>query len=215
MVFRRIPAILLMLTALVLPRVVRGAEFSVVRDRWHSGVVIERAAIPGGTLLATVAARDFAGCRTLEFGWGDRAYYIAPHPTVFMAVRAALISGPSVLHVAGFAGPPAGAYPWVERVRVPCAQAQFAALCRALEESFALDGRGGVQPLGRGLYGLKSQFFAARGRYWIGNTCNSWTLREARTGGVLVRVGPLGTLSSGAVTAQVRRVLVKRGHTEP
>ena len=188
----------------------RGAEFYVGRDRWHSGIIVERAAIPAGAWPPCVAERDFAGCRSLELGWGDRTYYIAPHPTVLIAIRAALIPGPSVLHIAGFAGPPQGAYPWTELVRVTCSAEEFAALCRALGASFVRDARGSAQPLGRGLYGLKSQFYAARGRYWIGNTCNTWTLREARAGGLPTRVGPAGTLTSGAVTAQVRRLVA--GH---
>ena len=188
----------------------RGAEFYVGRDRWHSGIIVERAAIPAGAWPPGVADRDFAGCRCLELGWGDRHYYPATNPTVFTAVRAALIPGPSVLHVAGFAGPPQGAYPWAELVRVPCSPEDFAALCRALGASFALAANGHAQPLGRGLYGYKSQFYVARGRYWIANTYNTWTLREVRVGGLPTRIGPAGTLTSGAVVAQVRRLLASR-----
>ena len=204
----RFPCFVLVWTAvLALATVARGAEFHVGRDRWHSGIIVERAAIPAGAWPPGVVERDFAGCRSLELGWGDRTYYIAPHPTVLMAIRAALIPGPSVLHIAGFAGPPQGAYPWVELVRVPCSPEEFAVLCRALGASFARDATGNAQPLGRGLYGFKSQFYAARGRYWIGNTCNTWTLREVRAGGLPTRIGPAGTLSAGAVTAEVRRLL--------
>ncbi len=137
-------------------------------------------------------------------------FYTAPQPTALMAVQVSLIPGRSVLHIAGFPGPPSGTPQWAELVRVPCTRAEFVALCRALGESFARDATGNAQPLGRGLYGLKSQFYAARGDYWIGNTCNSWTLREARAGGLPTRIGPAGTLSSGAVTAQVRRLMAGR-----
>jgi uncharacterized protein (TIGR02117 family) len=200
-------AIALAIVALAGPgRQLQAAEFYVVRDRWHSGIVVARADIAAGAWPAGTV-EHFAGCRCLELGWGDRAYYIAPHPTALMAVRAALVPSPSVLHIAGFAGPVRGAYPWAEVVRVPCTPGEFTALCRALGASFELDASGQAESLGPGLYGLRSEFYAARGRYWLGNTCNSWTLREARAGGVPTRVGPVGSWSSAAVTAEVRRLL--------
>ena len=203
-------AAVLLVVALAFAATARGAEFYVGRDRWHSGIIVERAAIPAGAWPPGVADRDFAGCRCLELGWGDRNYYPATNPTVCTAIRATLIPGPSVLHIAGFTEPPQGAYPWAELVRVPCSEEQFAALCRVLAASFALAAGGHAQPLGRGLYGFKSQFYAARGRYWIANTCNTWTLRQARAGGLPTRIGPAGTLTSGAVVSQVRRLLASR-----
>ena len=186
-------------------------EFFVVRHGWHSGIVVSRANILRDALPPGVVTQDFAGCRCLEFGWGDRAFYTAPKPTVPMALRAALLPGPSVLHVAGFAVPPARTHQWTEIVPVRCTHEEFAALCRSLGETFERDAAGRAQRLGTGLYGFKSRFYAARGRYWIGNTCNSWTLCEARAGGLPTRLGPTGTLSSGAVTGQVRRLLAARG----
>ena len=117
-------------------------EFFVVRHGWHSGIVVARADIPPGTLPPGVVARDFAGCRCLEFGWGDRSFYTAPKPTVPMALRAALIPGPSVLHVAGFTLPPARTHQWAETVAVRCTHEEFAALCRSLGETFARDAAG-------------------------------------------------------------------------
>ena len=196
----------LLLAWVALPGCVQAEEFAVVRHGWHSGIVVRRADIPRGAWPPGAAGREFAGCRYLELGWGDRAFYTAPHPTVPMALRAALVPGPSVLHVAGFAVPPARAHLWVEVVTVPCTRAEFVSLCRALGTSFARDSAGRAEPLGAGLYGLKSRFYAATGHYWIGDTCNSWTLRAARAGGLPTRLGPAGTLSSAAVTAQVRRL---------
>ena len=201
-------ALILSLLLAVVPEGLRAAEFYVSRHHWHSGIVVARADIPEGIWPPGVVARDFAGCRCLELGWGDRTFYTAPKPTVLMGVSAALIPGRSVLHIAGFPGPPSGTHQWAELVRVPCTRVEFVALCHALGGSFARDATGNAQPLGRGLYGWKSQFYAARGNYWIGNTCNSWTLRETRAGGLPTRIGPAGTLSSGAVTGQVRRLLL-------
>ena len=197
---------LLLFAARLLPGA-QAAEFYVVRHGWHSGIVVNRADIPLDAWPRGVKAHDFVGCRCLELGWGDRAFYTAPHPTVLMALRAALFPSPSVLHVAGFAEPPAKLHQWAEVVPVPCTREELAALCRALGESFARDAIGRAVDLGMGLYGYKSHFYAARGSYWLGDTCNSWTLRELRASGLPTRLGLAGTLSSASVTAQVRRLL--------
>ena len=208
-------ALLLAVLAFALASGAHGAEFYVVRHQWHSGIVVARADIPAGAWPPGVVERDFAGCRDVELGWGDRTFYTAPKPTALMALSAALVPGRSVLHVAGFSGLRSGAFPRVQSVQVPCTRAELDALCRALGAAFERNAKGHAQALGTGLYGSRSQFYAARGRYWIGNTCNSWTLREARAGGLPTRLGPAGTLSSAAVTAQVRRLLAERSRGHP
>ena len=189
----------------------RGAEFYVSSHGWHTGIVVPRAAaVASGAWPPGVAARDLAGCPWLELGWGDRKFYMAKKPGVTMALGAALVPGPAVLHVAGLAGPPTQERRWDALVAVPCTDAELRALCAALGGTFERDAAGGAPALGPGLYGIGSRFYAAHGRYWIGNTCNSWTLRMERAGGLPVRVGPVGTLRAGAVIAQTRRVLRQR-----
>ena len=205
----RVGCLVCLLTIAVLSTI-RAAEFYVVRHGWHSGIVVLRGDIPAGVWPPEVATHDFVGCRYLELGWGDRAFYTAPHPNALMAVRAALIPSPSVLHVAGFAESPSAAHQWVEVVPVICTRAEFAALCEALGKSFERDAAGDALGLGPGLYGLKSRFYVARGHYWIGNTCNSWTLRETHASGLPTHVSLADTLSSETVTAQVRRLLEAR-----
>ena len=191
--------------------VAHAAEFYVCSHGWHTGVVVPRVAVvASGTWPPGVAERDFAGCAYLELGWGDRQFYMAKKPGVAMAVGAALVPGPSVLHIVGYPGPPTNEHVWNELVTVPCTDAELRSLCRTLGESFERDAGGRAPLLGPGLYGFKSHFYAAKGHYWIGNTCNSWTLRVERAGGLPVRVGPSGTLRASAVIAQTRRVLLKR-----
>ena len=48
---------------------------------------------------------DLGPVRYLEVGWGDGAFYPAPQGTLGLALRAALSSESSVLHVAGFDAP--------------------------------------------------------------------------------------------------------------
>ena len=172
---------------------------------WHSGVIVPRAAIPPGAWPPGVAERDFAGCAYLELGWGDRKFYQLAHPGVWQALDATLLPGPSVLHIVGLNPPLATAHPWSALVAVPCTPGELDALCRDLGRCFETDARGQIRRLGKGLYGAKSSFYPARGRYWIGHTCNHWTARELRAGGLAVPVDWFRAFTSGQVVAQAQR----------
>ncbi len=181
-------------------------EFYVDNHGWHSGIIVPRAAIPCGAWPPGVVERDFAGCAYLELGWGDRKFYLAKKPGVLLALGAALVPGPSVLHIAGFGPELAHAHAWSEVVAVPCTHAELAGLCRDLGRSFDTDARGRVGRIGSGLYGRRSGFYPARGSYWIGNTCNNWTAREMRAGGLPADTSVFGAFTSGQVVAQARRM---------
>ena len=177
---------------------------------WHSSITVERAAIPSGAWPAGVAERAFAGCRYVEVGWGDADFYMARRPTVLTALDAALLPGASVLLLVGLDGPLEGALPWGGLQRVPCSREEFAALCLAIGATFQRDDAGRIEPVGKGLYGRESGFYAARGRYSSLQTCNHWTTRMMRAGGLRASLAPTETWSSGAVVRQARRLANER-----
>ena len=59
----------------------------VVRHGWHSGIVVRAADVPE---QAWPARRDVVGAEHLEVGFGDRAYYQATDPSVWLGLRALL-----------------------------------------------------------------------------------------------------------------------------
>jgi len=85
----------------------------VVRHGWHSGIVVRAADVPQD---AWPARRDFNDTEYLEVGWGDRAYYQAPDPSVWLGLRALLWPSPGVLHMAAFSGPVERKFPATEIV---------------------------------------------------------------------------------------------------
>ncbi len=185
-------------------------EFFVGSHGWHSSIVVARSSIPKGVWPRGVADQTFAGFRYLEIGWGDRKFYTAPKPGIALALDAALSPGPSVLHIVGLRSPLARALPWSALVRVPCTKTEFANLCRALGDSFERDADGHVQAIGPGLYGEQSRFYPARGRYYVLNTCDTWTARMMQASGLRAKTSPIATWSSGAIIAQARRLAAER-----
>jgi len=127
-----------------------------------------------------------------------------------MAIHAAFLPGPSVLHIVGLKPPLERALAWNALVRVPCTRAEFASLCRALGDTFERDASGRARALGPGLYGETSRFYQALGLYYLLNTCDTWTAKMMRAGGLPANTSPAGTWSAGATVAQARRLVTQK-----
>lgn len=177
---------------------------------WHTSIIVPRAEIPRGTFPPGITDRTFGRYAYLEIGWGDRKFYTAPHPNAAMAIDAAFLPGPSVLHVVGLNAPVATALAWSAIVRVPCTPAEFDRLCRALNSSFKRDADGRVVTLGAGLYGQTSRFYPAYGRYYLLNTCDNWTAAMMRAGGLPAATAGPQTWSAGAIIRQARMLAAAR-----
>lgn len=189
------------------PGVVRRDHvFFVGSRRWHSSITVERAAIPKNAWPPGVLEKTFRGCPYIEVGWGDADFYMARHPTLFTAIDAVFMPGSSVLLLVGLDPPLERALPWGDLVRVPCTAEEFDALCREIGASFKLDEKGNAKAVGVGLYGRTSRFYAAKGLYSGLHTCNNWTTRTMRAGGLKTSLAPNHVWSSGAVVAQARRL---------
>ena len=162
----------------------------VMSNGWHTAIIVPRHEVSATGLLPEAA--DFPQADFLEFGWGDRAYYPADETTLGLTLRAALVPTPSVMHVAGRARVPE---PREGREVVPVrlTEAGFRHMVRAIADQFERSGGGAVEPVGPGLY-PDSHFYAAEGSFHLFNTCNTWTARMLRAGGVDIS-------ASGVITA--------------
>jgi uncharacterized protein (TIGR02117 family) len=170
----------------------------IVDHGWHTGLVV-RAADLSGDLWPERA--DFPGARFLEVAWGDRDFYAAPSGTSGLALRAALVSRGSVLHVVGFGEPVTAYFRDREVIEVTLSRRGFEALAQFVDAAHARDGAPRATRLGPGLYG-DSGFYPAGGRYSLVNTCNTWIASALRAAGAPIT--PLWAASAGGVLRQVR-----------
>lgn len=178
----------------------------IVHHGHHSGIVVRAAEVPP---QAWPAKRDFPHAEFLEIGWGDRAYYMAPAPGLWIGLRALLSPTPAVLHVAAFHGPPERTFGAAGIVEVTLTAPGFTALVTAVRESHerapVADGQDRPQdwlpPLGHGLYGA-SRFYASHERFHLFKTCNVWTAGVLAAAGVPLR--PAAALTADALFAQLR-----------
>ncbi len=174
----------------------------VVSNGWHTAIVVERADVAATGLLPEVA--DFPVAAVLEFGWGDRVYYPAREKTIGMTLAAAFTETPAVMHLAGLDRPPERRKGDVDVEPVGLSQAGLRALIGAIAESFERADNGRAAPVSRGLY-ANSRFYRARGTFHLFNTCNTWTGRMLRAGGV--DLSPSGVITADELMARLRAAL--------
>jgi len=169
-------------------------EIHVVSHGYHSGIVVERAALAeyamrGGDAALIAVAQRFADYRWLEIGWGDEGFYRSVPDvaslTVRLALRALFMPGnASVVHVVGLNRPARETFSKSDIIRIPLSDQGFARMLEGLDASF---GRGPdkapLEPLGPGLYG-PSLFYRGVDAFHVFNVCNHWVARLLSAAGL-------------------------------
>ncbi len=171
----------------------------VVSHGWHTGLVVRRMDVPAGVWPEH---GDFAGSEFVEVGWGDRDFYQAPKATSGLALRAALWSRASVLHVVGVSRPVRPAFPEGGVVEIRVSTRGLERLALFIQDAYARDEVGRAIPLGPGHWPW-SRFYLAREPYYLWRTCNTWAARALRAAGVPIT--PLYAITAGNVMYQARQ----------
>jgi uncharacterized protein (TIGR02117 family) len=176
-----------------------GTTYTVylVAHESHTGIALSRADIPAGLWPES---RDFPRAEFLEVGWGARDYYMGRDDGFWGTLKAAL-GTQSVLHVAGLPRKPGEYFGGSEVIEIPVAPDSLARMVRAISDAYDRDGAAVAAPLGPGLYG-DSRFYPARERFSLFNTCNVWTARVLRSGGLPVE----DAITKEGLMSQVREL---------
>jgi len=124
-----------------------------------------------------------------------------------MALDAALTATPAVMHMAGLARQPELTYADVEVMPIALSEPSFRRLAGAIAGDFERPEGARAAPVSRGLY-PDSNFYNAQGAFHLFNTCNTWTARMLRAGGM--NLSPSGVVTADELVARLRAVLSKR-----
>lgn len=182
-------------------RIAAESEYtiSVVDHGWHTAIVVRRSDVDQ-TVWPEV--NDFREATFVEVAWGDRDFYMADRATAWLAIKAALFTSGSVLHIAGFSSPVATTFPGDEAVDLRISRRGLNGMTRFFHDEYQRAEKTQPVPLAPGLYGA-GRFYAARSRYHLFNTCNTWVLRALRAAGF--DVTPAGAVTAGDVMREARR----------
>jgi len=170
----------------------------VVDHGWHTAIVVRRADVDR---VRWPEVDDLPAATFVEIAWGDREFYMATPATAWMALKAALGSGASVLHLVAFDAPIAAAFAGGEIVELRVSRPGLEALARFIADAHERDASGRPIRLAPGLYGA-SAFYAARGRYSLAHICNTWIARALQTAGLPVT--PSGAITASDVMRQLK-----------
>lgn len=174
---------------------------------WHAGLIIERDA---GTVRLWPERGDFPEAEFVEVGWGEREFYQAADPGVWMAVKAALWPSPSVVFMSGLRSPPESVFVCSDLIALDLSPARMERLLRYVHDSFDRTGSARTAPLPVS-QPASWAFYPARGDFHLFNTCNTWTAGAlAAAGYPLDRPYPL---TAGGLVERVRpwgRILAPR-----
>ncbi|PYM95386.1 MAG: DUF2459 domain-containing protein [Candidatus Rokuibacteriota bacterium] len=181
-----------------------AVTISVLNHGWHTAIVVRRADVDRALWPDL---DDFPTAMFVEVAWGDRDFYMTTPATAWMAIRAAFLAEGSVLHVVGFDGPIADNVGRSEVVELRLTRRGFDAMSRFVSAEYQRDRNGQALRLQQGLYG-SSWFYAARDRYHVFNTCNTWVARALRAAGLPVT--PAGTITAAGVMRQAKDAAVSR-----
>jgi uncharacterized protein (TIGR02117 family) len=172
----------------------------VISHGWHTGIAVRTDDIPSDLWPEH---RDFAGAEYVEVGWGNRAFYMAPRGTLWLALRAVFWPTESVLHVVGFRGPVDRAFPLAEIVEIRVSDRGLRELAAFVQDAYARNPAGEPIRIGPGQY-PGSHFYLAREKYFLMKTCNTWTASALRSTGAPVT--PIFAVTAGGLMEQARKI---------
>lgn len=182
-----------------------GVRVMVLDNGFHTDLAVPRAALEARPGPLAEAVRGVGPGDWILIGWGDAVFYVDQRPVERRlpdGARAFFRPGnPSVLMLDPHAGDPSARLPAARTRALRLPPDAFERLAARVEST--LDLRGGRARLATARPGDDARFYAARGRFWILNLCNTWAARTLNAAGLPVR--PLRSVVSPEVLAAVDR----------
>lgn len=169
----------------------------VVHNSWHAAIVLAKGDLAD---QAMPELADFPSASFIEFSWGDRDYFPNPNAGVFSAIKAALWSGGSVIHLVGFSDSVARFYPGATIIELRLSPLAHRLLVDYLNDTFRRESsppRAGATP---GLF-PHSRFYPARHKFSLLRTCNTWVAEALEQAGL--PIDPQWVISAGNLHTEV------------
>ena len=166
----------------------------VAKHDWHTAIIIEKTELD--TLFPSLTDK-FPEIHYLDISWGDKKYFMAPKGTFGLAVRAALLPTKSVLRVLGFSKNLETYFSQSNYRAVRLSKKGFYQLVDFVKETFATKDSNKLIPVDE-----NGTFYLSGKKYWGIRTCNVWTARALKRGGVPIT--PIFSLRADYVLRKVR-----------
>lgn len=122
------------------------------------------------------------GSALLQFGWGDRDFYMSRDFPLVEALEALFLPTPSVMHVVAFDTRYSTILSNAEVMPVGLCPQQYMAMAEYIRSSLQRDSLGRPVYIAAGFFG-RSGFYEAQNYYYCFNNCNTWVAGALRAAG--------------------------------
>ncbi len=167
----------------------------IVSRGWHTEI-----GVPADDLVGPLSMfrQIFPGAQAVMFGYGKRTFMTAPADNISEYLLGP-VPGPAVIEVFGIGVMPPLAYGKQDMVALRLPPSGARALSAFLWDDLARDHTGAPLLVGAGFF-PGSRFYAARSRYSLSHTCNTWVAAALHAAGV--PMDPAGVVVSGQAMAR-------------
>lgn len=173
---------------------------AIVHNDWHAAIVLRKADLADKTMPELA---DFPTAQLIEFSWGDKDYFPDPAAGIFDAIKAALWSGGSVIHLVGFADGLANFYRGAAITELRLNASAYGRMVDYINETFAREISSGRARPAPGLFPY-SRFYPASRSFSLLHTCNTW-IAEALEGAGLP-ISAAWVITAGNLQSQLSAV---------
>jgi len=175
----------------------------IAHNSWHAAIVLAKSDLAD---KAMPELADFPTARFIEFSWGDKDYFPNPDSGVFAAIKAALWSAGSVMHLVGFSDSVERFYAGATVTELRLSPPAYRRLLDYLDDTFMRESSPPRAHAAPGLFPY-SRFYPARRSFSLLRTCNTWVAEALEHAGLPISsafVITAGNLHSGLLQASPR-----------
>ncbi|HWH78475.1 MAG TPA: DUF2459 domain-containing protein [Candidatus Binatus sp.] len=172
----------------------------VIHDSWHAAIVLSKNDLTEQTIPELA---DFPTAQMIEFSWGDQDYFPNPNSGFLAAIKAALWSSGSVLHLVGFAGEMETFYHGANIVRLDLSSLAHDRLVEYIAQTFRRPGPDKPAPASAGLF-PNSRFYPAARQFSLMRTCNTWVAEALSSAGL--PLSPRLVITAGNLSSEIAAI---------
>ncbi|BDQ02939.1 DUF2459 domain-containing protein [Ignavibacterium sp.] len=160
-----------------------GYEIYFIKQRWHTAIVFRTSDIDSNIFPVV---KNFRNYNLIDIGWGDEEFYQYPDFDWELAFKALLYPTSSTLRVEGISIPKELYFDLSEIVvKMIVTDEQFKEILKFIDDTFDRDDSG--EKILSSKAGGQIIFYAAKGKYHLFNTCNTWLARCMNKAGLKIK----------------------------
>jgi len=174
---------------------------SIVHNSWHAAIVLRKSDLAEKPMPELA---DFPAAQFIEFSWGDKDYFPDPQSGVFGAIKAALWSSGSVIHLVGFTDTVEHFYRGANIAELRLNPTAYQRMVDYIDETFLREQSPGRARAAPGLFSY-SRFYPASRSFSLLRTCNTWVAAALEHAGV--PISALFVITAGNLQSQLAAIL--------